>query len=161
MKPRKVVASQAGRPSAANDCRRSSRTAPAFPANHRRFAIERLRWLLPAIPTLLVLLVLVFAGLRSLPAGPSARDNATPEILANLNHLPDLGPDEFSSEVGRRLAGTIFAPARGCGQDSPERGRSSAAARKTSSISNRAAGSRSSSPKVACNWRIRYRTVCG
>ncbi|MDT8910814.1 ABC transporter permease [Amycolatopsis sp. PS_44_ISF1] len=57
-----------------------------------RFLVRRV---LQAIPTLLILSVLVFAWLRSLPGGPAAAllgDKATPEKIANLNHV--LGLDQ-------------------------------------------------------------------
>ncbi|MFI5607204.1 ABC transporter permease [Amycolatopsis sp. NPDC051903] len=57
-----------------------------------RFLVRRV---LQAIPTLLILSILVFAWLRSLPGGPAAAllgDKATPEKIASLNHV--LGLDQ-------------------------------------------------------------------
>lgn len=73
-----------------------------------RFLVRRL---LQAIPTLLILSILVFAWLRSLPGGPASAllgDKATPEKIANLNHV--LGLDEpiflqYFKFLGRALTG--------------------------------------------------------
>ncbi|MET9265593.1 ABC transporter permease [Amycolatopsis sp. NPDC004079] len=73
-----------------------------------RFLVRRL---LQAIPTLLILSILVFAWLRSLPGGPASAllgDKATPEKLANLNHV--LGLDQpifvqYFKFLGRALTG--------------------------------------------------------
>jgi peptide/nickel transport system permease protein len=57
-----------------------------------RFIVRRL---LQAIPTLLILSILVFAWLRALPGGPAGAmlgDKATPDKIANLNHV--LGLDQ-------------------------------------------------------------------
>jgi peptide/nickel transport system permease protein len=57
-----------------------------------RFVVRRL---LQVVPTLLLLSVLVFAWLRSLPGGPAGAllgDKATPEKIAALNHV--LGLDQ-------------------------------------------------------------------
>ncbi|ATY15385.1 ABC transporter permease [Amycolatopsis sp. AA4] len=73
-----------------------------------RFLVRRL---LQAIPTLLILSILVFAWLRSLPGGPASAllgDKATPEKLANLNHV--LGLDQpifvqYFKFLGRAVTG--------------------------------------------------------
>jgi peptide/nickel transport system permease protein len=73
-----------------------------------RFIVRRL---LQAIPTLLLLSILVFAWLRSLPGGPAGAllgDKATPEKIANLNHI--LGLDQpifvqYFKFLGRVLTG--------------------------------------------------------
>jgi peptide/nickel transport system permease protein len=73
-----------------------------------RFIVRRL---LQAIPTLLILSILVFAWLRSLPGGPAGAllgDKATPEKVANLNHV--LGLDQpifvqYFKFLGRVLTG--------------------------------------------------------
>ncbi|MTD55991.1 ABC transporter permease [Amycolatopsis pithecellobii] len=73
-----------------------------------RFIIRRL---LQAVPTLLVLSILVFAWLRLLPGGPAGAllgDKATPQKLADLNHL--LGLDQpiytqYGKFLGRILTG--------------------------------------------------------
>ncbi|MGW7530919.1 ABC transporter permease [Amycolatopsis sp. NPDC054798] len=73
-----------------------------------RFLVRRL---LQAIPTLLILSILVFAWLRSLPGGPASAllgDKATPEKLANLNHV--LGLDQpifvqYFKFLGRAITG--------------------------------------------------------
>jgi peptide/nickel transport system permease protein len=73
-----------------------------------RFIVRRL---LQAIPTLLILSILVFAWLRSLPGGPAGAllgDKATPEKIANLNHI--LGLDQpifvqYFKFLGRVLTG--------------------------------------------------------
>jgi peptide/nickel transport system permease protein len=72
-----------------------------------RFIVRRL---LQAIPTLLMS-ILVFAWLRSLPGGPAGAllgDKATPEKIANLNHI--LGLDQpifvqYFKFLGRVLTG--------------------------------------------------------
>jgi peptide/nickel transport system permease protein len=77
-----------------------------------RFLVRRL---LQAIPTLLILSILVFAWLRSLPGGPAAAllgDKATPEKIANLNHV--LGLDQpviiqYFKFLGRALTGDFGA----------------------------------------------------
>nr|WP_225957750.1 ABC transporter permease [Amycolatopsis lexingtonensis] len=73
-----------------------------------RFLVRRL---LQAIPTLLILSILVFAWLRSLPGGPAAAllgDKATPEKIADLNHV--LGLDQpiilqYFGFLGRAFTG--------------------------------------------------------
>ncbi|MEU3272647.1 ABC transporter permease [Saccharomonospora sp. NPDC006951] len=73
-----------------------------------RFIVRRL---LQAIPTLLVLSILVFAWLRSLPGGPASAllgDKATPEKIAELNAV--LGLDQpifvqYFKFLGRILTG--------------------------------------------------------
>jgi peptide/nickel transport system permease protein len=73
-----------------------------------RFIVRRL---LQAIPTLLVLSILVFAWLRVLPGGPASAllgDKATPEKIAQLNQL--LGFDQpiviqYFKFLGRILTG--------------------------------------------------------
>ncbi|ASR38442.1 peptide ABC transporter permease [Prauserella marina] len=73
-----------------------------------RFIVRRL---LQAIPTLLVLSILVFAWLRSLPGGPATAllgDKATPEKVAELNAV--LGLDQpifvqYFKFLGRILTG--------------------------------------------------------
>ncbi|OXM70694.1 MULTISPECIES: ABC transporter permease [Amycolatopsis] len=73
-----------------------------------RFVIRRL---LQAIPTLLVLSILVFAWLRLLPGGPATAllgDKATPEKIASLNSV--LGLDQpifvqYFKFLGRVLTG--------------------------------------------------------
>ncbi|MEV6880249.1 ABC transporter permease [Amycolatopsis sp. NPDC051128] len=73
-----------------------------------RFLVRRL---LQAIPTLLVLSILIFAWLRALPGGPAAAllgDKATPEKIANLNHV--LGLDQpvviqYFKFLGRAITG--------------------------------------------------------
>jgi peptide/nickel transport system permease protein len=73
-----------------------------------RFLVRRL---LQAIPTLLVLSILIFAWLRALPGGPAAAllgDKATPEKIANLNHV--LGLDQpvifqYFRFLGRAITG--------------------------------------------------------
>ncbi|WP_410637287.1 ABC transporter permease [Amycolatopsis sp. lyj-346] len=73
-----------------------------------RFLMRRL---LQAIPTLLVLSILIFAWLRALPGGPAAAllgDKATPEKIANLNHV--LGLDQpviiqYFKFLGRAVTG--------------------------------------------------------
>ena len=77
-----------------------------------RFLVRRL---LQAIPTLLILTILVFAWLRSLPGGPAAAllgDKATPEKIANLNHV--LGLDQpviiqYFKFLGRAITGDFGA----------------------------------------------------
>ncbi|WIX81194.1 ABC transporter permease [Amycolatopsis carbonis] len=73
-----------------------------------RFLVRRV---LQAIPTLLILSILVFAWLRSLPGGPAAAllgDKATPEKIASLNHV--LGLDQpiilqYFKFLGRAVTG--------------------------------------------------------
>ncbi|MGW4488605.1 ABC transporter permease [Amycolatopsis sp. NPDC004368] len=73
-----------------------------------RFLVRRV---LQAIPTLLILSILVFAWLRSLPGGPAAAllgDKATPEKIASLNHV--LGLDQpiilqYFGFLGRAVTG--------------------------------------------------------
>ncbi|WP_410655986.1 ABC transporter permease [Amycolatopsis sp. lyj-112] len=73
-----------------------------------RFLVRRL---LQAIPTLLILSILVFAWLRSLPGGPAGAllgDKATPEKIADLNRI--LGLDQpifiqYFKFLGRALTG--------------------------------------------------------
>src|SRR5688500_11063066 len=73
-----------------------------------RFVLRRL---LQAIPTLLLLSVVVFAWLRSLPGGPASAflgDRATPERIAELNRV--LGLDQpivvqYGRFLGRVLTG--------------------------------------------------------
>lgn len=73
-----------------------------------RFIIRRL---LQAIPTLLVLSVLVFIWLRLLPGGPAGAllgDKATPENIAALNHILGLDQSVFVQYfkfLGRVLTG--------------------------------------------------------
>ncbi|WP_290055751.1 ABC transporter permease [Amycolatopsis solani] len=65
-----------------------------------RFLVRRL---LQAIPTLLILSILVFAWLRSLPGGPAAAllgDKATPEKIADLNHVLGLDQPIFLQYFG-------------------------------------------------------------
>ena len=77
-----------------------------------RFVIRRL---LQAVPTLLVLSVLVFAWLRLLPGGPATAllgDKATPEKIASLNSV--LGLDQpifvqYFKFLGRVLTGDFGA----------------------------------------------------
>jgi len=73
-----------------------------------RFLVRRL---LQAIPTLLILSILIFAWLRSLPGGPAGAllgDKATPEKIADLNKL--LGLDDpifvqYFKFLGRAITG--------------------------------------------------------
>jgi peptide/nickel transport system permease protein len=73
-----------------------------------RFLVRRL---LQAIPTLLILSILIFAWLRSLPGGPASAllgDKATPEKIASLNHT--LGLDQpifiqYFKFLGRAITG--------------------------------------------------------
>src|SRR5882762_2133013 len=73
-----------------------------------RFVVRRL---IQVIPTLLLLSLLVFAWLRSLPGGPAAAllgDKATPEKIASLNHV--LGLDQpiilqYFKFLGRAVTG--------------------------------------------------------
>lgn len=73
-----------------------------------RFLVRRV---LQAIPTLLILSLLIFSWLRSLPGGPAAAllgDKATPEKIANLNHV--LGLDQpivlqYFKFLGRAVTG--------------------------------------------------------
>ncbi|WP_431873859.1 ABC transporter permease [Amycolatopsis sacchari] len=70
-----------------------------------------LRRLLQAVPTLLVLSILVFAWLRLLPGGPAGAllgDKATPQKLADLNHLLGLDqpiPIQYFKFLGRVVTG--------------------------------------------------------
>ncbi|GAA5163121.1 MULTISPECIES: ABC transporter permease [Amycolatopsis] len=70
-----------------------------------------LRRLLQAVPTLLVLSILVFAWLRLLPGGPAGAllgDKATPQKLADLNHLLGLDqpiPIQYFKFLGRVITG--------------------------------------------------------
>src|SRR5882724_7006353 len=71
-----------------------------------RFIVRRL---LQAIPTLLILSVLLFAWLRALPGGPAGAllgDKATPEKLADLNRV--LGLDQPIFVQYFRFLGRIF-----------------------------------------------------
>ncbi|KZB83234.1 ABC transporter permease [Amycolatopsis regifaucium] len=73
-----------------------------------RFLVRRL---LQAIPTLLILSILIFAWLRSLPGGPAGAllgDKATPEKIADLNRI--LGLDDpifvqYFKFLGRAITG--------------------------------------------------------
>src|SRR2546430_13721237 len=73
-----------------------------------RFVVRRL---LKAIPTLLILSILVFAWLRALPGGPATAmlgDKATPEKVKDLNHI--LGLDQpiyvqYFKFLGRMFTG--------------------------------------------------------
>jgi len=73
-----------------------------------RFIVRRL---LQAIPTLLILSILIFAWLRALPGGPAGAllgDKATPAKIADLNHV--LGLDQpifvqYFKFLGRVLTG--------------------------------------------------------
>ncbi|MEC3975133.1 ABC transporter permease [Amycolatopsis sp. H20-H5] len=73
-----------------------------------RFLVRRL---LQAIPTLLILSILIFAWLRSLPGGPAGAllgDKATPQKIADLNKV--LGLDQpvflqYFKFLGRALTG--------------------------------------------------------
>lgn len=73
-----------------------------------RFLVRRL---LQAIPTLLILSILIFAWLRSLPGGPAGAllgDKATPEKVADLNRI--LGLDQpifiqYFKFLGRAVTG--------------------------------------------------------
>jgi len=75
-----------------------------------RFVVRRL---IQVIPTLLLLSLLVFAWLRSLPGGPAGAllgDKATPEKIAELNHI--LGLDQpiwtqYLRFLGRALTGNF------------------------------------------------------
>ncbi|MBB4687662.1 ABC transporter permease [Amycolatopsis jiangsuensis] len=73
-----------------------------------RFIVRRV---LQAIPTLLILSILVFAWLRSLPGGPAAAllgDKATPEKIADLNHVLGLDQSIFLQYfrfLGRAVTG--------------------------------------------------------
>ncbi|WP_167103050.1 ABC transporter permease [Amycolatopsis granulosa] len=77
-----------------------------------RFVIRRL---LQAIPTLLVLSVLVFAWLRLLPGGPATAllgDKATPEKVAAMNNVLGLDqpiPVQYVKFLGRILTGDFGA----------------------------------------------------
>jgi peptide/nickel transport system permease protein len=73
-----------------------------------RFIVRRL---IQVVPTLLVLSVLLFAWLRSLPGGPAAAllgDKATPEKIAELNTVLGLDqpiPVQYVKFLGRALTG--------------------------------------------------------
>jgi peptide/nickel transport system permease protein len=73
-----------------------------------RFIVRRL---LQVIPTLLLLSVLVFAWLRSLPGGPATAflgDRATPESVANLERVLGLDqpiPVQYVQFLGRVVTG--------------------------------------------------------
>ncbi|MGH3584757.1 MAG: ABC transporter permease [Pseudonocardia sp.] len=73
-----------------------------------RFVLRRL---LQVIPTLLLLSVLVFAWLRSLPGGPASAllgDRATPERIAELNRVMGLDQPiwvQYARFVGRAMTG--------------------------------------------------------
>ncbi|QJY45457.1 ABC transporter permease [Pseudonocardia broussonetiae] len=73
-----------------------------------RFIVRRL---LQVIPTLLLLSVLVFAWLRSLPGGPATAflgDRATPESVANLERVLGLDqpiPVQYAQFLGRVVTG--------------------------------------------------------
>ncbi|GAB3582172.1 ABC transporter permease [Amycolatopsis endophytica] len=77
-----------------------------------RFVIRRL---LQAIPTLLVLSILVFAWLRLLPGGPATAllgDKATPEKIASLNSVLGLDqpiPVQYFKFLGRVVTGDFGA----------------------------------------------------
>lgn len=73
-----------------------------------RFIVRRL---IQVVPTLLLLSVLLFAWLRSLPGGPAAAllgDKATPEKIAELNTVLGLDqpiPVQYVKFLGRALTG--------------------------------------------------------
>ncbi len=73
-----------------------------------RFTVRRL---LQVVPTLLLLSVLVFAWLRSLPGGPAGAllgDKATPESVASLNRVLGLDqpiPVQYLRFLGRAVTG--------------------------------------------------------
>jgi peptide/nickel transport system permease protein len=73
-----------------------------------RFIVRRL---IQVVPTLLLLSVLIFAWLRSLPGGPAAAllgDKATPEKIAELNTVLGLDqpiPVQYVKFLGRALTG--------------------------------------------------------
>ncbi|MEU7817295.1 ABC transporter permease [Pseudonocardia sp. NPDC049154] len=73
-----------------------------------RFIVRRL---IQVVPTLLLLSVLLFAWLRSLPGGPAAAllgDKATPEKIAQLNTVLGLDqpvPVQYFRFLGRALTG--------------------------------------------------------
>ncbi len=73
-----------------------------------RFVLRRL---LQVIPTMLLLSILVFAWLRSLPGGPAVAflgDRATPERIADLNRLLGLDqplPVQYLQFLGRVVTG--------------------------------------------------------
>jgi peptide/nickel transport system permease protein len=73
-----------------------------------RFVLRRL---LQVVPTLLLLSVLVFAWLRSLPGGPATAllgDRATPDSVAELNRLYGLDqpvPVQYLRFLGRAVTG--------------------------------------------------------
>ncbi|NYI88914.1 peptide/nickel transport system permease protein [Amycolatopsis endophytica] len=74
-----------------------------------------IRRLLQAIPTLLVLSILVFAWLRLLPGGPATAllgDKATPEKIASLNSVLGLDqpiPVQYFKFLGRVVTGDFGA----------------------------------------------------
>src|SRR3954451_17368129 len=73
-----------------------------------RFIVRRL---IQVVPTLLLLSILLFAWLRSLPGGPAAAllgDKATPEKIAQLNTVLGLDqpiPIQYFRFLGRALTG--------------------------------------------------------
>jgi peptide/nickel transport system permease protein len=73
-----------------------------------RFVVRRL---IQVVPTLLLLSILLFAWLRSLPGGPAAAllgDKATPEKIAQLNTVLGLDqpiPIQYVKFLGRALTG--------------------------------------------------------
>jgi peptide/nickel transport system permease protein len=75
-----------------------------------RFVVRRL---LQLIPTLLLLSVLVFAWLRALPGGPAGAllgDKATPQKIAELNHVLGLDqpiPVQYWRFLGRAVTGNF------------------------------------------------------
>lgn len=77
-----------------------------------RFVVRRL---LQVIPTLLILSVLLFAWLRSLPGGPAGAllgDKATPESIAALNRTLGLDqpiPIQYLHYLGRAVTGDFGA----------------------------------------------------
>ena len=77
-----------------------------------RFVVRRL---LQVVPTLLILSVLLFAWLRSLPGGPAGAllgDKATPESIAALNRTLGLDqpiPLQYLSYLGRAVTGDFGA----------------------------------------------------
>ena len=77
-----------------------------------RFVVRRL---LQLVPTLLILSVLLFAWLRSLPGGPASAllgDKATPESIAALNRTLGLDqpiPIQYLHYLGRAVTGDFGA----------------------------------------------------
>lgn len=75
-----------------------------------RFVVRRL---LQALPTLLVLSVLLFAWLRLLPGGPAGAllgDKATPEQVTDLNRVLGLDrplPEQYLRFLGRLVTGDL------------------------------------------------------